>query len=71
LEKLDIPRGSRKEWLVTITPSPRRKTPESRRRKAIEMEKLTLIEAGVVFGSVVLLEYDSAHLDHDLARRNP
>jgi hypothetical protein len=66
LEKLDIPRGSRKEWLVTITPSPRRKTSESRRRRAIEMEKLTLTEAGIVFGSVVLLEYDSEHLDHDL-----
>jgi hypothetical protein len=67
LENLDIPRGSRQDWLVTITPSPRRKTSESRRRRAVEMEKLTLIEAGVVFGSVVLLEYDSAHLDHDLA----
>jgi len=67
LEKLDIPRGSRQDWLVTITPSPRPKASESRRRRAIAMEKLTLIEAGIVFGTVVLLEYDSAHLDHDLA----
>jgi hypothetical protein len=56
LDELDIPLNTT-EWFVSVCPSARKESPAATGRPIRDVSHLSLTEAGVVFGSVLILEY--------------